>query len=133
MLAIVETPNRLWFFDEHTSQLPFFNWLPDDLAFRYSRYSPRVAFNDLYRDLTSDALEHFLRRGRGASYHEFEIAIAPADELQVVSSLLGHFGWRKTLRQPRAALRFKKFLREIRPDLHEGWFEKDLDLIVRKT
>jgi len=133
MLAIVETPDRLWFFDEHTSQLPFFHWLPDDLAFRYSRYSPRVAFNDLYRDLTSDALEHFLRRGRGASYHEFEIAIAPAADLQVVSSLLGYFGWRKTLRKPRVALRFKKFLRESRPDLHEGWFEKDLDLIVRKT
>jgi S-adenosylmethionine-dependent methyltransferase len=133
MLAIVETPNRLWFFDEHTSQLPFFHWLPDELAFRYSRYSPRANINGLYRDLTPDALLHFLRRGRGASYHEFEIAIAPAHELQVVSSLLGHFGWRKTVRQPRIALRFKRFLRESRPDLHAGWFEKDLDLIVRKT
>lgn len=133
MLAIVETPNRLWFFDEHTSQLPFFHWLPDDLAFRYSRYSPRANVNGLYRELTPDALQHFLRRGRGASYHEFEVAIAPANELRVVSSLLGHLGWRRTLREPRIAHRFKKFLRHARPDLHPGWFEKDLDLIIRKT
>jgi 2-polyprenyl-3-methyl-5-hydroxy-6-metoxy-1,4-benzoquinol methylase len=133
MLAIVETPNRLWFFDEHTSQLPFFHWLPDDLAFEYSRYSPRTNFNNLYREPTPEALRHFLRRGRGASYHEFEIAIAPANELQVVSSLLGHLGWRRTIREPRIARRFKKFLRHARPDLHSGWFEKDLDLIIRKT
>jgi hypothetical protein len=24
-------------------------------------------------------------------------------------------------------------LRHARPDLHPGWFEKDLDLIIRKT
>jgi 2-polyprenyl-3-methyl-5-hydroxy-6-metoxy-1,4-benzoquinol methylase len=29
----IETPNRLWWFDEHTSFLPFYNWLPDELAF----------------------------------------------------------------------------------------------------
>lgn len=38
--AVVETPNRLWYFDHHTSHLPFFSWLPDDLAFKYSRFSP---------------------------------------------------------------------------------------------
>ena len=27
LLAIIETPNRLWFFDQHTAQLPFYNWL----------------------------------------------------------------------------------------------------------
>jgi 2-polyprenyl-3-methyl-5-hydroxy-6-metoxy-1,4-benzoquinol methylase len=41
LLVIVETPNRLWYFDGHTSLLPFFHWLPDELAFNYSHFSQR--------------------------------------------------------------------------------------------
>jgi S-adenosylmethionine-dependent methyltransferase len=40
LLGVVETPNRLWHYDSHTSFLPFFHWLPDDLAFEYSSRSP---------------------------------------------------------------------------------------------
>jgi len=133
LLAIVETPNRLWWFDHHTAQLPFFNWLPDELAFAYSRFSPRESFNSLYRDRRAETMDHFLRRGRGASYHEFELAIAPVEKLDVVSSLIQHFGWRRTLlRTPRSTSRYKAFLRSVRPDLHPGWFDQDLDLIIRK-
>lgn len=133
LLAIIETPNRLWWFDQHTAQLPFFHWLPDELAFAYSRFSPRDTFKSLYRDRGDEAMEHFRRRGRGVSYHEFELAIAPVEKLDVVSSLLGHFGWRRTLfRTPRSTSRYKKFLRSLRPELHPGWFDQDLDLIIRK-
>ena len=31
LLVIVEAPNRLWLEDTHTSELPFFQWLPDNL------------------------------------------------------------------------------------------------------
>jgi S-adenosylmethionine-dependent methyltransferase len=34
-LVIIETPNRLWWHDSHSSDLPFYNWLPDEVAFRY--------------------------------------------------------------------------------------------------
>lgn len=50
LLVITETPNRLWYFDSHTSRLPFFNWLPNELAFLYSRFSPRENFKELYRE-----------------------------------------------------------------------------------
>lgn len=40
--CLVDTPNRLWHYDQHTAHLPFYSWLPDDLAFAYSRFSPRV-------------------------------------------------------------------------------------------
>jgi 2-polyprenyl-3-methyl-5-hydroxy-6-metoxy-1,4-benzoquinol methylase len=134
LLAIIETPNRLWWFDHHTAQLPFFNWLPDELAFAYSRFSPRDTFNSLYRNRSDETMEHFRRRGRGASYHEFELAIAPVERLEVVSSLLEYFGWRRTLfRTPRSTARYKKFLHSLRPDLHPGWFDQDLDLIIRKA
>ena len=133
LLAIIETPNRLWWFDQHTAQLPFFHWLPDELAFAYSRFSPRGTFNSLYRDRCDKTLEHFRRRGRGVSYHELELAIAPVEKLDVVSSLLEHFGWRRTaFRTPRSTARYKRFLRSLRPDLHPGWFDQDLDLIIRK-
>jgi 2-polyprenyl-3-methyl-5-hydroxy-6-metoxy-1,4-benzoquinol methylase len=32
ILAVVDTPNRLWYFDGHTALTPFFNWLPHELA-----------------------------------------------------------------------------------------------------
>jgi len=132
LLAIIETPNRLWFLDQHTSRLPFYNWLPHDLAFAYSRFSPRENFNDTYRELNPESLNHFLRRGRGASYHEIDVAIAPTQSLDTVSSLMSYFGWRRRMRTSRFARRYKALLHQIRPDLHEGWFDLDLDVIIRK-
>jgi S-adenosylmethionine-dependent methyltransferase len=73
ILVIVETPNRLWHTDSHTSLLPFFHWLPDDLAFEYAKFSSRKGFCDIYTD-SKEQMLHFLRRGRGVSFHEFEIA-----------------------------------------------------------
>jgi 2-polyprenyl-3-methyl-5-hydroxy-6-metoxy-1,4-benzoquinol methylase len=133
LLVIIETPNRLWYFDGHTSRLPFFNWLPDDLAFLYSRFSPKELFRDSYREPTAETMEHFLRRGRGASYHEIDLAIAPTETLETLSSLSGHLGWRRSIRMPRLARRYKALLRKTRPDLHHGWFDQDLDVILRKT
>jgi S-adenosylmethionine-dependent methyltransferase len=132
LLAIIETPNRLWFFDHHTSRLPFYNWLPHDLAFDYSRFSPRENFKDNYRDPSSEMMNHFLRRGRGASYHEIDVAIAPTQSLHTVSSLTSYFGWRRKIRTNRLARRYKALLRQIRPDLHEGWFDLDLDVVIQK-
>jgi S-adenosylmethionine-dependent methyltransferase len=132
LLVIIETPNRLWYFDHHTSRLPFYNWLPHDLALLYSRFSPRDNFNDSYHESTPEMMSHFLRRGRGASYHEIDVAIAPTQRLDTVSSLTSYFGWRHRLRMQRLARRYKALMRQIRPDLHEGWFDIDLDVIIRK-
>jgi len=132
LLAIIETPNRLWYFDQHTSRLPFYNWLPHDLAFIYARFSPRENFKDSYQEPSVENMNHFLRRGRGASYHEIDVAIAPTQSLDTVSSLVGYFGWRRRIRMKRFARRYKALLRQIRPDLHEGWFDLDLDVIIRK-
>jgi S-adenosylmethionine-dependent methyltransferase len=80
--CLIETPNRLWYYDTHTSRLPFYLWLPDDLAFLYSRFSPRKPFCNLYRgEIDDDSRLDFLRRGRGVSFHEFELAMKRAGEL----------------------------------------------------
>lgn len=132
LLVTVETPNRLWYFDGHTAQLPFYHWLPNELAFAYSQFSPRENFRELYRTYEPAAKEHFLRRGRGMSFHEFELAIGPARELNVISSLSQFQGLRYKLRKSRLSRQFKSVLRKIYPHLHQGFFDDYLFLIIRK-
>lgn len=129
MLAVVGTPNRMWFFDDHTSRMRFFNWLPDELAFHYAKFSPRQGFNDRYDTVTPDAMEHFLRCGRGVSYHEFDLAIGR--NLKVVSSLSSYRRWHR-IGKPRDWL-FKSLLRRMQRGVHEGFFDPYLDLVIRKS
>jgi 2-polyprenyl-3-methyl-5-hydroxy-6-metoxy-1,4-benzoquinol methylase len=130
-LAIVETPNRLWHFDSHTSLLPFFNWLPDDLAFEYSRFSNRKDFNDLYRDNTVQKREHFLRRGRGASFHEFHVAIGSVADLNVHSLKEFQRPWSE-LKRSKTERDYRRILQRHYPELHGGWFEEYLDLAIKR-
>jgi ubiquinone/menaquinone biosynthesis C-methylase UbiE len=132
LLAVVETPNRLWYFDGHTSWLPFFNWLPTDLAFRYSAFSPRENFRELYRACDPSTEEHFLRRGRGMSFHEFDLAIKPVRELKVVSSLSTFQGARYKLQRSMLERRYKAMLRSSCPDIHEGFCDDTLFVIIEK-
>lgn len=132
LLVVVETPNRLWYFDDHTSRLPFFHWLPDGLAFQYSRFSPREEFRNLYHGDNSESELHFLRRGRGVSFHEFDLAIGPVRDLNVISSLSTFQGFRYTLRQSARERRYKRFLVGICPGIHEGFCDGTLYLIIRK-
>lgn len=132
LMTIVETPNRLWWFDNHTALMPFVHWLPDELAFNQSRHSSRENFRELYRDWTPDKVEHFLRRGRGMSYHELDAAVKPVRELDVVSSLSSFWGSRYSLRQSRLDRQFKTVLRKMQPGLHQGYFDDLLYLVIRK-
>ena len=79
VMAIIETPNRLWYFDSHTAHLPFFHWLPDDIAMKYSTRSSRELFNKGFSGQTEASYIEFMRWGRGVSYHELEIAIDNID------------------------------------------------------
>ncbi len=137
--SVVDTPNRLWYFDSHTAHLPFYFWLPDDLAFEYARFSPRQPFNASFHQRDDQAMLRFLRHGRGVSYHEFDLALGDVKELNVVSSLslflreqnpLWNLG-RRLVRSPNH--RFESFLMEVGPDIHPGFYQPSLDLIIRKS
>ena len=125
--------NRLWHFDHHTSFLPYFHWLPDDLAFAYSRMSPRANFRERYREPDAASRLHFLRRGRGVSYHEFELALAPVPQLEIVSSLRAPQsawrGWRQRLSPDR---RYESLLARLTPQIPRAFLGPQLDLILRK-
>jgi 2-polyprenyl-3-methyl-5-hydroxy-6-metoxy-1,4-benzoquinol methylase len=134
--CVVEAPNRLWYRDDHTSCLPFFDWLPDALAFDYSRFSPREGFRSEFSENGEKADQDFLRHGRGVSYHEFDLAMKPCQELKVVSSLLGFLRRRSLLWTAKAMLdgdlRFESFLAKVGPRIHRGFFQPHLDLIIEK-
>jgi 2-polyprenyl-3-methyl-5-hydroxy-6-metoxy-1,4-benzoquinol methylase len=92
-LVIYETPNRLCFYDWHSSYLDFAQILPDDLAAYYYRKSPRFEAEpnnnnqmrkDQFERLTEDETTKLYRWGRGASFHEFELAIG-IENLRVVN------------------------------------------------
>lgn len=74
-LIVVDTPNRLGLFDFHTSHLPFFHLLPEELALRYFHRSPRAEFvNGMAQASAAGAEEALHRWGIGASFHDFEVA-----------------------------------------------------------
>lgn len=134
LLTVIETPNRLWYFDGHTSMMPFYHWLPDDLAFKYSRFSNRQNFNNLYVDFNDkEAVLSFLRRGRGFSFHEFELAISKVENLEVVSSLSEFQGLRYDLRVTNLDRDYKNLLIRINKKIDKAFFDKFLYLTIKKT
>jgi S-adenosylmethionine-dependent methyltransferase len=134
-LCVIETPNRLWVCDDHTAQLPFFHWLLDDLAFTYASFSDRRGFREVYDQDTPERRLHFLRRGRGVSFHEFEIAIARDIQEHVASNLHeltrastgSTEGWRQS---PEGI--FRALLQHFAPQANEAFLEPQLDLVMRK-
>jgi 2-polyprenyl-3-methyl-5-hydroxy-6-metoxy-1,4-benzoquinol methylase len=133
MLGLTETPNRLWFFDHHTSHLPFFQWLPDELAFQYSRFSARENFREIYRELTAESFQHFLRRGRGVSFHEFDLAIQPVSSLNLAPSLSAFLEKNGLYTADSAHMAFSKFLQRQSPAVPAPFFERDLNLVIQKS
>ena len=131
-LGIIETPNRLWYIDGHTADLPFFHWLPDELALYYTRFSPREGVRRMDRRGGPDAMAHFLRRGRGMSYHEIDLAIGPTRNLKGIHSFSSAYPVRHRLLKSPRKQRYKAFLRSVGPPIHEGFYDDGLDLVIRK-
>lgn len=135
MWVIVDSPNRLWPYDSHTSELPFFMWLPDNLAREYTRFSNRESFRDLHAQ--ADADTQLLRWGRGVSYHEFDLAMKPIVQLRVASALRFYHRRGSLLRRLRdlisAESRVESMLaRSGPPGVHRGFYRPYLDLIIEK-
>ncbi len=131
-LSVIETPNRLWYYDSHTAGMPFYDWLPDDLAFHYSKFSQRKNFQDYYKkELNNENMINFSRWGRGASYHEFELAIAPLNKLHIVSSLM-KFEKTALIKYGIKGLRYTKFLKSLNKNLPVGFCYPYLDIVLEK-
>lgn len=134
-LAIIECPNRLWYYDNHTTLSNFFNWLPDELAIDYARFSSRDEFCKALGSSTNKAVD-LARWGRGASYHELEIAIAPLKELQVRPALTDY---RRSVDhkinkwwQSSTDAKYRELLQAIEPSVPSAFFYPWLDVLIHK-
>jgi len=135
-LAIVGTPNRLWWYDGHTSRLPFYNWLPDDLAIHYARHSPRSPFNsDFAPPVENKNLLDLTRVGRAISYQELELAIPELHSIKVK----GMNSWMRR-RNPVEFAKwiatteaiFESLLVRYGPGLDRAYFTPFLNIALRK-
>jgi S-adenosylmethionine-dependent methyltransferase len=128
--AVVETPNRIWPFDSHTAQLPFFHWLPDSLAIKAAMDSPRREYAEWCTARPAEDVG-FARWGRGASFHELDAALGAG--YSVHSSLATHLR-RNPLRRAKHAVshsaRVSSCLKSFAPLRDEGFFEPYLNLIL---
>ncbi|HEY6823538.1 MAG TPA: class I SAM-dependent methyltransferase [Steroidobacteraceae bacterium] len=134
-LGLGETPNRLWPYDTHTSRLPFFNWLPDELAFRYSQFSPRLSLRTRFREMTEESMLRFRREGRGVSFHELDLALG--ESYQVISDQTAYLAARNPLKRFKRILARdgarERALNAYSPGRHRALFRQSLDLLIRKS
>lgn len=135
--CVTDTPNRLFWMDKHTSLIPFFNWLPEGLAMKYARNSPRKLFRESFANSInpSDSIR-LSRWGRGVSFHEFELAMMPLEKLKIESSMNSFHSnlslYRVIKRKLSKDLKYEKFMTKLMPNIHPGFFQPNLDLILSK-
>jgi SAM-dependent methyltransferase len=89
LLVTIELPNRLHWYDWHSSQLPFADMLPPDLSALYYGKSERSSIGQSLKASTPDEIgalnmDEIYRLGKGISYHEFAIAL-PEGSYRVVA------------------------------------------------
>jgi ubiquinone/menaquinone biosynthesis C-methylase UbiE len=135
-ICITDTPNRLWFFDGHTSGLPFFHWLPDEVAFEYSQLSSRYPFNSRFHKVDSEAMLSFVRDGRGISFHDIDLALGTDCGYRIVSDLTSFISMRNPVMMLKRLLAGdggrERLLNSYAPGLHRGFFRQQLNLIIQK-
>lgn len=140
VLIVVETQNRLHFYDWHSSFLMFYDVLPDDLAYLYLSRTKRT---DTPAKLVTGKLETFdsetrtmlYRWGRGVSFHEFELAIG-LDNMRVLadSHSANAIPRGPYFKESRAfELALAKAMEGHSPPVPAGFFTPSLDLVVQKV
>jgi len=136
VLCIVEAPNRLWPYDDHTSELPFFHWLPDEIALEYWKRSPNFDHSPVFDTSSEEAMIELSRRGRGVSFHDIDLALGPIEELafkvdlqsfQLQQNLLRRLHYRLSTKR-----RYANMLRRHRRDLPFGFFMPYLNIAIPK-
>jgi S-adenosylmethionine-dependent methyltransferase len=135
--CVVETPNRLWFYDGHTSFENFYHWLPDQLAMSWGTRSRREIFSAALAPEKNIGDTEFARWGRGASYHEFDLALGDVRKLEIVSNKQDFLRRRNPVLFAYScvsrARKFERFLERLEPAINPGFFRQYLDLVIRKT
>ena len=134
-LCVFGTPNRLWPIDIHTSQLPFYMWLQDDIALDYAKFSSRKEFSEISNNENGD-MNLLYRWGRGVSFHEFHNSFEKIEQINVVGSLpiflRKHSLIQKLSYKRSNEYKYKSALKNYGPNnIHPGFYECYLDIIIK--
>lgn len=131
-IVVCETPNRLFPIDHHSSHLPFFTMLPDELALMLYERSQRPDFlnaiAEAMRKSPEAAREQLLRWGRGVSYHEFELVFGDLSHYVAACNYEPALFAERPVHAEELAL--ARFLERVRADLAPVFSRAWLDLIL---
>jgi 2-polyprenyl-3-methyl-5-hydroxy-6-metoxy-1,4-benzoquinol methylase len=136
VLCILDSPNRLWYYDNHTSFQNFFHWLPDELAIEYAAKTTRDGFNTDFKEASDGNATKLARWGRGVSYHDIEIALGIDVRILEV-----HGEWQFRRDKDPAykewwlttdGAKYHQFLRTIAPDLPVPFLDEEIAVLIRK-
>jgi 2-polyprenyl-3-methyl-5-hydroxy-6-metoxy-1,4-benzoquinol methylase len=138
IVGFIECPNRLWYFDNHTTFANFYNWLPDEMAMDYAHVYARDLFRTEFDDGIRDegASTRLARWGRGASYHDIEVVLGPISGLDVLE---GAEDYRRSMDidldrwwSDSDEGRYRGLLMKFAPHIPSAFFYPWLDILIRK-
>lgn len=137
VLAIVEAPNRLTYFDWHTSQIPFFQQLPIELQAQYWDRSPLDGFVSAMQNATvsggTEEVQDKLRRyGQSVSYHDFEIIFGDLSELVISDGSHPLVERTKPAIERRGERALREFLDSEGMEIPSGFDRATIDVILQK-
>lgn len=134
VIVVADTPNRLVYMHHHTSYIPFFDMLPDPLAFRFLDQSPRAGFRERMAQAISKSKEHATealdRWGRGVSFHEFQAVLGDLRPLVVGDGFEPEIVARKQVVTVERLL--LTFMLEAQLPVPIGFARRSVDIILRK-
>jgi S-adenosylmethionine-dependent methyltransferase len=128
-MVIYDTPNRLYAYDMHSFRLPFFNWLPDDLALLYTCNSPRKELLPMLAQAGSPK-ETLYRIGRGVSYHEFDLSIG-LSEFEVIADGYSNLLTHRAINDSFEGM-LLQFFERYSPHVPPAFSKQYLEMVLRK-
>ena len=149
LIIIIDTPNCLFFYDGHTSGLPFHHWITDELAYRYVEVMPSSIFRSEQFDgeITKSKMDEFIGWGRSISYHDLEISFKKLNSsFKILKSLSSYeneiYFYENKLTSIYRKIRFKNesvtdrymnLMIEYQPEINPSFFHPYLNIIIEKS
>jgi len=135
-LIVIEAPNRLYWFDWHSSLMPFIDQLPHEIQFLWNSFSSRSSIPGDIKATSIEAalngnVDRLYRFGRGVSFHEFHVALG-VDAYKIVNgytldraALLGF--------DLESIALLEKQLARVSPSVDAAFAQPSLDLVIKRT
>lgn len=149
LIIILDTPNCLFFYDGHTSGLPFHHWISDELAYRYIEINPNSIFQSesFLVELNNAKMDEFISWGRSVSYHDLEVSMKKSiNSFNFMESLSSYedkqYYYEKKIVSIFKKIRFQKesftdryikLMSEYQPKIDPAFFRPYLNIIIQKN